>query len=186
MLVGDLLKENNSLTECYNIIRTECSQFLSESQGLPLYKALPSHYSDFQKVKVRFKRHENIVENTFNQAFETPKLAQRAVFAYSNIPTIMENTDLFYVFPINKYKFLYSKEVTNSNSEYKQVIDVMLEAFDSIDKATEIVSDLLKYTYSTTNLYEGLLAQSEVILYGIPYYYAIRANQRPKYSHIIT
>lgn len=186
MLVEDLLTDNSVVSEYYNIIHRDCSQFLTESNGLPLYKALPTHYSDFQKVKARFKRADNIVSHTFNQAFvnETQKLAQRAIFAYSTPPLLEEDMNMFYVFPIDKYKFLYSREVTNSSSDYKQVIDVMLEAFDNIDKATEIVSDLLKYTYSTSNLYEGLIAKAEVILYGIPYYYALRADTLPTYSHI--
>lgn len=187
MLVEDLFNYNNTLPEYIKVIQAECSQFLTDSNGLPLHKSLPSHYSDFQKVKVRFKRTENVVGSAFNQAFvnETHNLAQRAIFAYSTPPTLEEDMDMFYIFPIDRYKFLYSREVTNSNSEYKQVMDVMLEAFDSMDKATEIVTDLLKYTYSTTNLYEGLAANAEVILYNVPYYYALRANLEPTYSQIV-
>ena len=186
MLVEDLFARNSPVKEYQDIIRTDCAQFLSESCGLPLHKALPNTYSDFQKVKVRFKRTENYVGSAFNKAFinETPKLSQRAIFAYSTPPLLESDMDLFYVFPIDKYKFLYSREVTNSNSDYKQVMDIMLEAFDSMDKATEMVTDLLKYTYSNTQLYEGLMANAEVILYGIPFYYAIRVNSVPDYSHI--
>lgn len=188
MLVEDLFARDSAIDVYRRIIHTECAQFISESNGLPIHKSLPRTYSDFQKVKVRFKRTENTVSSAFNQAFinETHKLSQRAIFAYSTPPLVEGDADLFYVFPIDKYKFLYSREVTNSNSDYKQVIDTMLEAFDNIDKATEIVTDLLKYTYSSKQLYEGLMANAEVIFYGIPFYYALRVNQHPNYSQIIT
>lgn len=187
MLVEDLFTKNRTVLGYRSILHEECAQFLLESNGIPLYKALPKTYSDFHKVKVRFKRTENIVSSTFNQAFlkEAPNLSQRAIFAYSTPPSISEDMDMFYIFPIDKYKFLYSREVTNSTSDYKQVIDTILEAFDSIDKATDIVTDLLKYTYSSTHLHEGLMAKSEVILYGVPFYYALRANIQPNYSHIL-
>ncbi len=188
MLVEDLFTRNDTIDVYRRVIHTECAQFISESNGLPIHKSLPKSYSDFHKVKVRFKRTENTVSSAFNQAFinETPKLSQRAIFAYSTPPLVEDNMDLFYVFPIDKYRFLYSREVTNSNSDYKQVIDTMLEAFDSIDKATELVTDLLKYTYSSKQLYEGIMANAEVIFYGIPFYYALRVNAQQNYSQIIT
>lgn len=187
MLVDDLIT-SSIRPDFVGIIKSECSDFIYDAGGLPLYKALPSWYSDFQKVKVRFKRNETLINSTFNKAFQTEvyNIAQRAIFSYSTPPLVELNMELFYVFPINGYKFMYSKEVTNSSSDYKQILDVMLEAFDDIDKATDIVTDLLKYTYSTQQLYEGLTAKAEVILYSVPFYYAVRVQPHLTYSQLIT
>lgn len=188
MLVEDLLHKEDILVERnYHIIRTECSQFLEESGEIPLHKILPTTYNDIQKVKARFKKKTDEVSNYFNKAFETEtsNLRQRAIFAYTTPPTITEDLDLFYVFPINQYKFLYSPEVTNSNSNYKQVIDTLFETFSDVNEATEIITDLLKYTYSAQNLYEGLSSSAEIIFYGIPYYYAVRVTPKITYKQII-
>lgn len=187
MLVEDLFNRTSLSTQDLLTIRQDCSQFLSESRGIALYKALPTNYNNLHKVKVRLKRTENLITSTFNQAFvtESRQLSQRAIFAYPTPPVITEDLDLFYVFPINNYKFLYSKEVTDSTSEYKHVLDTMLESFDNMNKATEIVTDLLKFTYSTHSLYEGLESNAEIIIHGIPFYYAVRVKSNPIYNQLI-
>ena len=188
MLVDDLLNSQSLYTLPLQQIKSECSRFISESKELAIYKALPTTYSDIHKVKVRFKKKADLVSAAFNHAFlhETHKISQRAVFAQS---ILYDNTstdlDMFYIFPINNYKFLYSKEVTNSSSDYKQVVDTIFESFDDVEHATEIITDLLKFSYSSTNLREGITAGSEIIFYGIPYYYAVRASVFPNYTQII-
>lgn len=189
MLIEDVLGTPKSLgSKEIHIIQESCSQFLTESAGLPLFKALPRTYGTFHKVKARMKKRNDNVGEAFNKAFETKytKLSQRAIFAYTQLQQINENVEPFYVFPINGYKFLYSKEVTNSSSDYKEVIDTLFEQFDNSSKAVEIVTDLLKYTYSSHNLHEGLSSESEIILYGIPYYYAVRVHDVPQYTRIIS
>lgn len=186
MLVTDLLYNNTTATE-WDIINRECSQFVAESCGIPIYKVLPSNYQNLHKVKARFKKKDDVISNVFNSAFvgEAHKLSQRAIFAYPTIPTTELDLDLFYIFPTNGYRFLYSKEVTNSTSDYKSVIDTVFETFNNTTKATEIVADLLKYTYSTQSLYEGLKNSAEIIFYGIPHYYAVRVNNNLRYDQII-
>jgi hypothetical protein len=156
--------------------------------GYPLYRSLPQTYNTFHKVKVRAKKRSTMVNDAFNRAFDENyvNLAQRAIFAQPSINEHTEGLEPFYVFPINGFKFLYSKEVQNSNNDYKHVVDTLFEEFGSEIKASEIVSDLLKFTYINNNLSEGLEANAEVILYGIPYYYAIRASAYPDYSHLIS
>lgn len=169
-------------------IQGECSNFLEESSGIPLYKILPIGYQNTQRVKVRLKKDVDDIANCFNKAFEPdwPGLRQRAVFAYPTIPSIPPGMDLFYVFPIDSYKFLYSTEVTNSSLDYQHVIDVLFETFQDNNKVIEIVSDLLKYTYVTDNLYSGLHSNAEIVFYGIPYYYAVRASTVNSYKQLLT
>lgn len=185
MLVDELLSVDRPLTNLLPIY-SECSQFLHESRGIPLFKNLPATYSDVHKVKVRLRKRGDSISEVFNKAFQdTPKLRQRSVFTYTTPPAILEhNLDLFYVFPINNYKFLYSREVTNSNGDYKSVMDTLLETFDNADTAIEMITDLLKYTYSTVNLHEGLSARAEIIFHKIPYYYALRVNAYPDYKQV--
>lgn len=169
-------------------IKAECSQFLQESAGSPLLKSLPAAYFNFHKVKVRLQKRRDQVSDVFERAFghEFVNLRQRAVFAYPTIPTVTEGTDLFYVFPINGYKYLYSKEVNNSSVDYHHVIDTLVEQFDDPSQASEIVTDLLKYSYVSTNLQEGISSDSEIIMYGIPYYYAIRRSACRDYGAVFT
>lgn len=189
MLIEDIIGTSVGLgVREIQTIKAECSQFLKESAGLPLLKSLPTSYNNFHKVKVRLQKRKDDVAEAFDKAFgnQFVNLRQRAVFAYPSTPPINEGTEPFYVFPINGYKFLYSKEVTNSSSDYKRVIDTLFEQFDDSQKATEIVTDLLKYTYSTDNLHEGIVSDSEVILYGIPFYYAIRVSACQGYGKLLS
>lgn len=187
MLIVDFLNKSSTTDHELVNIRKECSQFILESRGIPIYKNLPTTYPDIHKVKARFKKTKDNVSEVFNQAFshKTQNIRQRAIISQTHFPMQCESLEAFYVFPKNHYQFLYSREVTNSNSDYKQVIDTLFEQFDDSQKATEIVTDLLKYTYSTQDLYEGLYANAEIIFYGIPYYYAVRVDSNIDYKQII-
>lgn len=157
-----------------NPIPQECSMYLKESQGLPLLKNFPSHYKDFHKVKMRQRKKNDEFYKTFNEAFNNPNLRQRSITVNGESSFISENNVMepFYVFPINGYKYLYSLEVTNSKQDYRDAFELIVEIFH--DK--EIVEDLLKYSYISKNLKEGIEHGSEIIIYNIPYCYAVRAS----------
>lgn len=189
MLVQELLGDTEGFgTREISTLKSKCTQYLHESAGLPLYKLLPNAYNDFHRVKVRQKRADDQVSEAFNRAFgaQFHNLRQRAIFTTGTEPVVTEDTEPFYVFPINGYKYLYSKEVTNSNNDYQQVIDSLFEQFEDNNKAIEIVTDVLKYTYVRDNLVEGIVSDSEVIFYGIPYYYAVRVAAVPPYGKLLT
>lgn len=188
MLIEDIIGAQADLgSRELAIIKTECSQFLKESAGLPLLKSLPANYNTVQRVKVRQQKRTTQVSEVFNKAFENRfnRLHQRAVFAYATTPSLREDQDLFYVFPTNGFSYLYCKEVTNSSSDYKRVIDTLFEQFEDSTKASEIVTDLLKYTYCSTNLAEGISASAEIILYGIPHYYAVNVSAANGYTELL-
>ena len=107
-----------------------------------------------------------------------------SIFNGEHFEPVYEELEPFYIFPINGFKFLYSKEVENSSQEYKQVFDVMYENFGS-EKGNEIIIDLLKFTYSSDKLHEGISNGSEIIIFNIPFYYAIRANTIISYSALV-
>lgn len=180
MRINDLYQTRQYSQEI-QLLRGSCAQFLQESRGQPLFKNLSSEYGDFHKVKVRKRKGESgDFTETFNEAFEEqhPGLRQRAIFANGSSsfqPTFREGLEPFYVIPIDRYKFMYSREVENSGQEYKQVFDTLFEEFGE-EKGNEVLTDLLRFTYTSTNLDEGISSGSELIIYGIPYFYAVRAE----------
>lgn len=189
MRVQELLGQETEFdTKELGTIKSACEQFLKESALLPLYKLLPRTYNDFHRVKVRQqKRNDNITE-AFNNAFGTQfsNIRQRAIFASPMISEATEEHEPFYVFPINGYRFLYSKEVYNSSANYQQVIETLFQQFEDSNKTLEVVTDILKYTYVRENLAEGISADAEIIFYGIPYFYALRVSAVPPYGKLFT
>lgn len=188
MLVEHILRQSIISYDQCNILNTQCSEFLHESQGRPLYKLLPRNYNAFHKVKVRLKKGKvSLPEQALDDAFEFEynKLSQRAVFAYSE-PIVQTNEqNMFYIFPINGYRYLYSKEVKNLSTDHKTVIDTLFENFTDPTEASNIVTDLLTYTYCSSNLSEGISAGAEIIFYGIAQFYAVRADVCTSYNELI-
>lgn len=185
MLIEDVLGKSSDLgIREIQLIQESCPQYLQESAGLPLLKALPSSYENLQKVKVRLQKHKDSVNEAFDKAFGNQflNLRQRAIFANATVPVLSEGFEPFYVFPIDGYRFLYSKAVANSGKDYQYVIDSLVETLIDQDQVNEIIIDILKKTYSTENLSEGIQSDSEVIFYGVPFYYAIRASVVQDYT----
>jgi hypothetical protein len=152
----------------------------------PLFKLLPRTYNDFHRVKVRLNRRTDPVSEAFNRAFaDYNKLRQRAIFTQSRMPAETEMLEPFYVIPIDGFKYTYSTEVTNSSVEYQQTFSTLIEQFDDTNAAVEIVTDLVSYTYTRQNIQEAIGSGSEVILYNIPYYYAVRCSVQPSYSSLM-
>jgi len=190
MRINDLLHTHQYSKEIY-LLKSSCAQFIKESQGQPLFKNLSVGYNNFDKIKVRKRKGEaSDFTETFNEAFEQqhPGLRQRAIFANGSPsfqPLFDGVVEPFYVFPIDGYKFMYSKEVENSGQEYKQVFDTLFEQFGE-EKGNEVLTDLLKFTYTSQNLNEGITSGSEIIIYGIPYFYAIRTNTADNYQELLS
>ncbi len=181
MLVGEIL---NGSGRYYSTINEECSQFIHESAGFPVYRALPQSYNSFHKVKVRTHRRSDDVSEAFNSAFknEFHNIVPRSIFTQPSITESYSNTEPFYVFPINGYKFIYSKGVQNSNENFRSVLNTLKE---NVNGAFEMTADLIKYSYVKNNLVEGITSDSEIIFYGIPYFYAVRVADVPSYTKLI-
>lgn len=186
MRINDFFKsKESSFKEELSFIKEACSEFLLESRGLPLYKLLPNTYQNLQKVKIRTKKKGNLMLEAFDTAFDSNNLRNRAIFCY---PTPLEKTnnlEPFYIFPINNFKYIYSKEIQNSSENYKKLIDKLFENGFLDDEPLEIVSDVVKYSYARTKLIEGFISESEIIIYGIPYYYSVKCSSVPNYQYIL-
>jgi hypothetical protein len=175
-------------TKVTDPIQVKCSNFLEMSGGLPLLKNLPCHYEDFRKVKLRLRKKQSNEKfnKTFNEAFdEIPHLRQRAMFANGPSTFIAENGEKepFYIFPVDGFQFMYSLEVTNSNTDYMEAFDTLLSSVSSgVDKLMEQV---LKYSYTHSKLDEGIEHGSEIILFNMPFCYAIRVSSVEGYDEIL-
>lgn len=168
-------------------IEKECSQFLEQSFGYPLLKNLPSNTDGFRKVKVRKRNQTGMIYNLFDSTFKEDysQILQRCVFAYGEqgLELPSEDTEPFYIFPIDGYKFMYAENVISTTDNYKNVLDLLLETIG--DTAIETLQDVLKYQYKHDKLYEALTEQSEIIIYNIPYFYAIRKTLVDNYYEFL-
>lgn len=156
----------------------ECSEFLKKSEGKPLLKNLPRYKDGFIKVKVRQKRVTDHFVEAFNNAFtgERARLLQRSLFAQGEsgfVPSTDPNMEPFYVFPVDGFRFMYNPQVT-STEVYKHTFEQLRKNMG--DDAPELFQKMLKYDYVFDNLADGIVRGSEIIFFGIPYYFALRKS----------
>ena len=170
----------------------ECSDYLRESNGNALCRFLPKRGSDFRKVKVRRKRAETDFDQYFNETFiNHPDIRQRCIFAngLNSIDSLTEaqdpELDKFYIFPVDGYKFIYSPEVINSYLAYSDTFETLVNLMGE-KAATSKFHKILEYNYTSENLVKGIKSGSEIILYGVPHYYAIRCSSVKSYSTLFS
>lgn len=185
MRVSDIFRSQPLTVDQVATLRTACSEFLAQSGGLPLFK-MKEALSVFSKSKVRFHDKSNVFIETFNKAFfeehGVRNLHQRSIFASSTPHADLDR--LVYVFPKNGFRFFYNSQVPDANAQYKFVFEQLLEEFDQ-KHAENTVKDLLRYTYETQDLQNGIANGAEVIIYDIPFYYAVKANHFPDYKELL-
>lgn len=165
-------------------INSECKDFILKSLGTPMTRYLSSHYDDIDKVKLRKQKKDTKFTETFNHAFKdyTHDLRQRALIA--NTTTNDPDTKQFYMFPINGFKYMYCTSVNNSSVQYQQVFETILDALED-EQAIDTFKDLLKFSYTSSCLAEGLRAKAEIIIYNIPYCYSVAVEKYPDYNELL-
>lgn len=172
MKVTDILSSNPR----FDMLLSECSQFITESGGQPLYRALHNS-DDVAKVKVRLKK-STPVNESFNLAFDEqhPNLRQRAVFTTGSLTTVARQDGRPYVvYPIDGFKFMYSTKVHNSGAVYEQILESLAGSLGE-QTGCSTTADILKFTYTHEHLQEGIASGAEVVLFNTPYYYAVAAT----------
>ena len=156
-------------------IRTNCTQFLSESGNNPVYKSLRKNNS-FIKVKARLRRDQSMFSETFNNAFgNNTNLRQKAIFAHGQQLT---EHNSYYLFPINGYQYVYNTQIVDSTS--------LIEVQSSLHDATDVFTELLQSNYSNTNLLEGITSGSELLFHNIPFCYAINTQTVNSYDELLS
>lgn len=178
MRVDDLLIPKKELF-AIDLLKENCAQFVFQSEGFPLLKNLPRSYEDFRKVKIRQRKGDEVSED-FNTAFKAKinKLRQRSLFAVgmNSLNESEKETEPFFVFPIDGYRFLYSTTIKNSKREYKTTFKDIKESLGS-SKGGEMIKDVLHFSYvDNEQLSEGIKNGSEIIMYNIPFFYALRCS----------
>lgn len=159
-------------------ITSECSQFLKASNGNPILRNLPSSGYGFRKVKVRQKRVVSPFTNSFNNAFvqERTNLLQRSVIVRNPVyDPAPDGTEPFYVFPIDGYKFMYCQNSEVTTELYKNTLDRLINAVGD-DAGLVVFQELLKFHYEFDNLEKGIAGGSEIIVFNVPYYWALRKS----------
>lgn len=169
-------------------IQTECSTFLKESIGHPLIKNLPRDNHGFRKVKVRKKKQSEMLTAAFNEAFKDDhsQLLQRSVFAHgekSFEPSTDFQLEPFYIFPIDGFRFMYADNVISTTEDYRKTLNLLMDNLGN--DGIETFQEVLKYQYKHDKLYEALTGNTEIIVYNIHYYYAIRCSLIERYSDFL-
>lgn len=165
----------------------ECSQFLQQSEKNPLFKLLPSHGEGFRKVKIRKKKtHEYKIEKYFDIAFmgEYKDLRLRSLIAHTKEPDIIpEGRELFYVFPVDGYKVLVNPVI----QDYKEFIFSLECALQTANiDSSSILNDLFSTGYSESDIKSAAAHKSDIFIYGISHYYAIRKSLVDDYHNFIS
>ena len=169
-----------------NTILKECKQFLDESKCRPLLRALPTNGEGFRRIKVRKKsKYLHPLEKHFDTAFQNKykEIRLRSMIVQTTPLTWMvAEHEPFYVFPIDGYKILYNKQVT----DYTQYAAYLHGIIDSTKDYESLLSQLFEYAYETSSLPQAIDSGAEILIYDIPYYYAIRASLVENYSNFVT
>ena len=149
----------------------ECSDFLEESKGTPLYKYFPNSYPNQVKNKIRLKSDK--VEHF--QYFDNV-LCQKDVLNKSLVAvTSSERADIgytpYYIFIPDEYKYMYK-----THEKVLEPKDMLEELKMASQESSAIFEDLLKYSYNFENLFTGIENSDTIVFYDIQYYYGIRAD----------
>lgn len=162
-------------------IKEECGLFLVESAGKPLLKSLPRNSDGYRRVKVRKKKSKDTFVETFNETFfmEYTDIRNRAVFV-NGTQVEDDGHELFYIFPVDGYSFMYNPEVSDSSESYKKAFHTLIES--NTEDGVEIFKDLLQYSYQYDDLPRAIDRGCEIIIYDISHYFAIRKTLIDNYT----
>lgn len=179
MFVSDVLKPNHPIrSSALYLIRTKCSQYLSESNNKPIFKRLDWRYGAFAKVKVRHSptyKTNQILDEAFGESIESTLVPVTS----QPLDVVTESDDWFYMFPVNGYKFLYSTQIV----DYRYQADKLM--FKSNDR--DLVVDTMRESYiHNTGLVEGIDTCVELLLYNMPSFYVVSCSRHISYSSLLS
>jgi len=167
MRFSDIVTRSSPLTsEQIYILRTECSQFLRESGGIPVYKSINDDRL-FARHKARYSK-----DYIGHFLAEDCDVTRRAI-----VPSNTSNGNVWF-FPTNGYKYVYSQVV----NDYKHHITTLREY--RIDG--DIISELHQSAFSSGNLCEALTHyDTEILWYKIPCYYTVDRSKFQNYNQLL-
>jgi len=167
-------------------VQDECSRFVEESQGLPLYKNLPVAYSDIHRVKMRKRRHNGSGTIPAEVLDKTRKnLLRQGLFAYGAPIAANEDVEPFYVFPVNGYQFMFCPEIRRLSEDCHVILSAISGAMND-KQGTDLMQDVIDFSYQRHDLIEGIRSGAEIIFYSIPNYYAFRVSAFNNYKDLLS
>lgn len=167
------------MTQILDQIKRNCQCFISEFSTSPLYRAFHRTTPDQLKVKVRHRKpSEAEWEVYFNTHFSTQftDIRQRSVFAYPAAIPPTANYESFFIFPIDGYSFTYSPTVYDSNLQYSELFSFIKSNFEYED-AAKVFIDNIEHSYKNDAPEMAVTSNSEVLIYGISHYFAVRSSK---------
>lgn len=174
------IKNNNILS----LIKKDCSDFLLKSYDNPLIKNLPNSYEDFKKVKIRIKKRQDIISELFNNSFNHSFLKEKSLFVNGFSKTnISDNTEPFYIFPINGFNFMFNPKI-NSIKEYYESL-IKLNSILPNNVSNNVLIELFKLTYIKDDFKNAILSEAEIIIYNIPFYYCVKTKIFKDYKTLL-
>ena len=79
---------------------------------------------------------------------------------------------------------MYNPVVRNTSDHYEEFFRKITSWLNE-DDGKKVFSDVIKTHFNSDNLHEGLMLKSEIIIYGINYYYGIRKTLIDDYKSFI-
>lgn len=152
----------SSYVDSLRKINIRCSDFLDTQ--VPLYKVLSwDAYGTFSRIKVRQRK-----EPSFGVQLNTlvgAEISTKFVDATTVQPQITETQSMYYVFPVDGYRFVWSPSAAN-------VVESLREG-SAINQVR------------ASNLSLAAQARRDLLLYGIADYYVIHTDAAPDYSLLL-
>ena len=141
----------------------------------------------FKKVKVRKKDARGDFVESLNEALSDTyqNLYGRSVRCNGNNVSNNPENDV-YVFPLNGFKFLFNPNVDDIH-ENRKTLDTLQNVMDN-NAAKKIFIDMVDYSYCDdgVNFVSALESGKEIVIYNIPYFYAVQKKDFPIYSELFS
>lgn len=133
------MNEGKEMLKVFNEIEEECGEYLEESGGVCIFRA-ENNNKDFYDKNVRKKR--NPLTTPLEWHIELDKrfkkkfgwgMRSEAVFAGANLPEISTYGNIYYFFPVDGYKYIYSKKISDLTVQLVEDGKIRIKSFTSAE-----------------------------------------------------
>lgn len=145
--------ELDTVEEIRSAIHRDCAQYISDSDGLPLYRGIGSKSSNHPTFSVHPKSRDaqasspwfNFMFNAgIDAAFGIEAVRKKSVFSTGQIAEARVYSNAGFFFPVGNYKFIFSNNIADSyvsdNELAKQVATYLSDELSVRARPTEIIS----------------------------------------------
>lgn len=162
-------------------IHRDCKPFLQQAKGGTLYRGLGNADDDFLKKKVRLtdrvpKDMPQEIHNKLNQYFlmKHGGKFRNALFVSGDMSVAIEYGNLYRIFPIGQFEFLWSPKVFDLYQDWEEYEPKKWDVENRDIKLKEALKffhdEILKDGYTTDNLAAAIQSKNEIMLRGRNYY----------------